>query len=235
MLMTSSEARNWRRAASHFSVCTNSVYQPGAPDCDADMGLYTYAGNDPINWTDPTGECRNRDQEGECLVTNSAGSEGAEAAAALQVEVRLTDKAIQAIGNRDTIAVSFDGGETTVTMTGGELKSAWATTTWTVDPVGTTYANGHGGQITSRGDVSFSLDKFQEFQDIHVQWGGIANEAISTLVLHEISHNTPIGRQIGREFRRDFDQRERRTSRTGLAIGTAIGRPFQCNVFQLRC
>ncbi len=55
MLMTSSEAGSVRRDASHFSVCTNPAYQVGPPECDDDMGLYTYVGNDPVNAADPSG------------------------------------------------------------------------------------------------------------------------------------------------------------------------------------
>jgi hypothetical protein len=110
--------------------------------------LFAYVGNDPVNATDPTGECRNRDSAGECVVTNRAGDAGAKATTDLQTEVRATDKQIQSYDDKQNVSVSFDGGKSYSSMSGKEVKETWATTTWAIDPAGTTYGNGNGGQIT---------------------------------------------------------------------------------------
>src|SRR3954469_17380915 len=109
------------------------------------VNLYAYVGNDPVNGRDPSGNCRNRDSDGECVVTNKAGKDGEVAASHLQTQVRRIDHAIRSLDPKEKLRVNVAPGKTKE-MTGKEIAKAWARTTWTVDADGTTYANGMGGE-----------------------------------------------------------------------------------------
>lgn len=198
-----------------------------------DPNLYGYVANDPVNSTDPSGECRNRDGDGECVVQNRAGAEGEAATKELQDQVRTVDHAIQNLAADAKVTVDVGNGRTRE-MTGRQLQRSWARTTWSVDPNTTTYRNGFGAQMQN-GAFSGTSNYLEGFRSSARDWGRSPDEATRSVVLHDFGHSTGPGEEIMRNFGRDFDGRERATSRLGRAIGAEIGVSFECRTFGLGC
>ena len=198
-----------------------------------DLNLYGYVANDPVNFTDPSGECRNRDGDGECVVQNRAGAEGEAAAQELQDQVRTVDHAIKNLAADAKVIVDVGNGKTRE-MTGRQLQRAWARTTWSVDPNTTTYRNGLGAQMQN-GAFSGTSNYLEGFRSSARDWGRNPDEATRSVVLHDFGHSTRPSEEIMRNYGRDFDGRERATSRLGRAIGAEIGVSFECRTFGLGC
>ncbi|MEH0196196.1 RHS repeat-associated core domain-containing protein [Caulobacter sp. CCNWLY153] len=200
-----------------------------------DLNLYAYTGGDPLNKTDPTGNCRTRDKEGECQVTNTAGEEGDKAAKDLQAQVRRVDHAIRSLDPKAKLTVSIGGGKPRE-MSGAQVKRAWAKTDWAVVPNGTKI-NDYGAGIDRNGQFRGTPSYLESFRDSATRWQRDADEATRSVVIHDFGHRTRIGEAIARMYpwNTQFDNQEKATSKLGKAIGETIGETFNCATFDLGC
>lgn len=198
------------------------------------INLYEYVGNDPVNLTDFTGQCRNRDGDGECVVTNTAGKAGEAAAGDLQKQVRAVDHAIRGLDPKAKVQVGVGDGKTRET-TGAQLQKAWAKTSWGIVPESTKFSNGYGAQMTKGGEFTGKPSYVDGFRTSATAWGRSADEATRSVVLHDFSHSTKAGQDIMRNYGDNFNERERATSRVGQEIGNQTGVTFECRTFDIGC
>jgi RHS repeat-associated protein len=205
------------------------------------INLYAYVADDPVNASDPSGECKDRDNAGECVVVNKLGKAGEQAAAHLQAQVRQVDHAIRGMDPKEKVRVNIGNGRTRE-MTGTQVQKAWANTTWTIQrgtsSDGNTFANGQGAEM-GNGNFRGTPEYVESFRSRAQEWGRDPDEATRSVVLHDFSHDTKIGREIAKEYPgqpgRYNVEGERATSRVGQAIANAIGETFQCQTFITGC
>ena len=156
---------------------------------DDQINLYAYVANDPVNFGDPNGTCKNRDSEGECLVTNTIGERGKSAANELQSRLRERDKEIRQLDPAGVNQVKDSDGNVVGSYTNGQLQQAWINQDWQI----TDNQNFAGLGATEPGLSRLTPDAVN-------QWGGLADatkggltgmtrsEGVGLLIDHEIGH-----------------------------------------------
>jgi len=96
--------------------------------------LYTYVGNDPLDRTDPSGNCADHYTDGTCKVNvdPSTGAAGAAAGKQLEGVLNKYDKAVNALANKDKFNIKDSKGNVVGSMTGKEIKAVWNGTSFSV-------------------------------------------------------------------------------------------------------
>ncbi len=187
------------------------------------VNLYAYIGNDPLNGRDPTGQCRERNQLGECVIKNKAGEEGEKTQQDVAARVNALDKRITGLDPKSTLSVTFDKGKTSQTMSGKEIQKLWSKMSFTIEPGGKTvngapaWNSGHHAHFTANG-----FDAYINSAQVR---GGTRETAFSTILLHEFAHDTPIDNYV------KGDNTQAITNTIGNAIGQATGTEFSCAMF----
>lgn len=148
---------------------------------------YVYAFNDPVSFTDPTGMCGTRRDDGTCEVTIDADIADFElarnAASALENQLNALDPMVNALSD-DAQLQWTDSNNSTHTISGAEFKHAWNNTSWNVgsrppDNGGVGEAFPGGVNITAAGLAGY------------VRWG---EAGLNYLVFHDVGgHLTPPG------------------------------------------
>ncbi len=89
-----------------------------------DLNLYTYVGNDPLDRTDPSGNCADHYKDGTCQVNvdPSTGAAGAAAGKQLEGVLNKYDKAVNALANKDKFNIKDSKGNVVGSMTGTVRK-----------------------------------------------------------------------------------------------------------------
>ena len=204
-------------------------------DMDMNPGYfnrYAYTFNDPVNLIDPTGMCGLRKENGDCdVINNSSDAEAGREEVALESQLNVWDKAINGIGDTDTVNIRDSKGNTTDTISGKDLKDAWNNTTWEVVADGSVeWGNGGlgwaeasdsgpGGKITTEG--------VEEYKNS--EGGGTAG--LNLFIGHDFGHIT----QPGRDARRAFlggsigtVKEEGVANNVARSIGRSIGQTVPC-------
>jgi len=211
------------------------------------FNLYEYVGDDPVDRMDSSGLC-DRDREGQCIVHNEAGEAGRGPTARLQVQIRIIDEKMSHVDPHESFPANDNNGHSIGTVTGADLIREWDRATWHVVPDGPNGRgpgpSGEGGSASSFGTIKLTVGRILQAEaDAARIPGHQAADGLTTLSLHEVSHNGAIGRHLLDEYstRRNpvhspgYDAREVGTSIVGRAVAGRLGVPFVCQVFYNGC
>lgn len=204
------------------------------------MNLYAYAGLDPINASDPTGLlCRFRDKDGNCVVRTRerATEEEKEAARELARRINQRDRQVRELPDDARIPVVDKNGNQLGEISGREYKWLWNHIGVKIKPNGSNFGNGGAGGSSSLTEriVKVTPRAVATYAQGAVSAGGTREDGMDTLLFHELSHSTPLGRVFARQHRSHRQPwhnadwtREARTSTIGKAMLDTVGGNYVC-------
>jgi RHS repeat-associated protein len=207
----------------------------------ASFNRYWYANNSPYKFTDPDGRCADRYENGSCRVNVDPATGRAGVAAGKQLESQLNrnDKIVNALSDKAKLNIHDKNGKVIGSMTGKEVKAVWNGTSFNVR--NTSYNNGGAGGGTRgnwsgysfRGNSNLSPSAVSQYADAATVRGQSADVGISTLIFHELGHETHFGEALTRQFpvSDGFSwAREKGASSAGQSMSQAVGAPFNCAI-----
>lgn len=228
----------------------------------ADMNLYVYVGNDPLNLTDPSGLCGVRKEDGSCDVINNVTGDGAaaagEAEAALEARLNDLDARVNALDPNASFDVTNSAGDVVGSITGAAIQDRWNNTSWEVVETNPYNNGGEGGIASTLGADGSWASAHASLTSAGVL-GNLRNGAdfgqpgvggLNFQVFHEQGHVSALGlaaqlsnwQAYGPQNSPGgygpgniyYDSNERTASGVARAIGGAVGVPMRCN-FGPRC
>jgi RHS repeat-associated protein len=228
------KARVYSPTLGRFMQTDQVGYQGG-------MNLYAYVRDDPVNLADPSGNCADRYEDGGCRVRVDprTGEPGIRAGRELEGVLNRYDRQINALNSDSQIAIRDNQGHQIGTMTGQEVKAVWNGAHFSVTP-DSPRNGGAGGGIRGawagnhfEGWVRFNPGAVNSYAAA-AESRGLSREAgVSTLVFHEISHESHLGNRLQDRYRtRDTSdpRREMPTSSIGRAMAGSVGADFNCDI-----
>jgi hypothetical protein len=108
---------------------------------------------------------------------------------AMKAELANMDSKIAALPNNAVVTILESDGVTTLTVTGAQAKTLWASEKFEIDPVGTAQGNGsnRGASTDGSGVTHYNIDNLTGY------YTSSGAAGIDYLLLHELSHNTAAG------------------------------------------
>ena len=215
--------------------------------------------NDPLNATDPSGECGTRYKDGGCKVSLSRKASDADKQAASDLENSLNaaDEKINSLSDDALVQVTDGKGNIQETVSGKQFKNIWNKTSWSIASADKEQNNGGaGGGITVRTDfkgnfrsakAELSAAAIGGYQSTAVRKGSTAAYGVDSIIFHELGHATPLGIAVNNYYPTDkvrdgminSDPRnilkEQLAHRTGQALSGAAGAGFVCSTSVFGC
>jgi hypothetical protein len=203
--------------------------------------VYSYTGNDPLDFTDPSGDCADYYENGSCKVNvdPSTGEAGAKAGMQLEGVLNKYDKAVNALADKGKFNIKDSKGDVVGSMTGKEIKAVWNGTSFNV--TSKSFNNGGAGGGTGG---TWNGDSFSGRSELtpgavsaYANAATSRNEAplvgLSTLTFHELGHETHFGEALTQKYpvtRTISWPRELGASSAGSRMSGAVGAPFDCSI-----